>query len=126
MSPILPLFAQTASTPAPGPGSTGLAQIVLQLVLLGAIFYFLLIRPGQKQRKKQENSLFNLRKGDEIVTVGGVVGEILHIKETLKDGAPAKTLEDRITIKSGDTKLVIHRGRVHQVIKSSGSDATTA
>ncbi|MFI5231066.1 MAG: preprotein translocase subunit YajC [Gemmatimonadales bacterium] len=124
MSPILPLFAQTAATPAAG--SSGIAQIVLQLVLLGAIFYFLLIRPGQKQRKQQENSLFNLRKGDEIVTVGGVVGEILHIKETLKDGAPAKTLEDRITIKSGDTKLVIHRGRVHQVIKPSGSDATTA
>jgi preprotein translocase subunit YajC len=122
MSPILPLFAQTAVTPA----STGMAQIILQLVLLGAIFYFLLIRPGQKQRKQQENSLFNLRKGDEIVTVGGVVGEILSIKESLKDGAPAKTLEDRITIKSGDSKMVIHRGRVHQVIKPSGSDTASA
>ena len=124
MSPIFPLLAQTAAAPAAG--GSGIAQIVLQLVLLGGIFYFLLIRPGQKQRKQQESSLFNLRKGDEIVTVGGVVGEILHIKETLKDGAPAKTLEDRITIKSGDSKMVIHRGRVHQVIKPIGSDATTA
>ncbi|MGH7655035.1 MAG: preprotein translocase subunit YajC [Gemmatimonadaceae bacterium] len=124
MSPILPLFAQVAATPAAG--SSPLPQIVLQLVLLGGIFYFLLIRPGQKQRKQQENSLFALRKGDEIVTAGGVVGEILHIKESLKDGAPVKTLEDRITIKSGDTKLVIHRGRVHQVIKSSGSDTSAA
>jgi preprotein translocase subunit YajC len=123
MSPIFPLFAQTAATPAP---STPWPQLILQLVLLGGIFYFLLIRPGQKQRKQQENSLFSLKKGDEIVTVGGVVGEILHIKETLKDGAPSKTLEDRITIKSGESKLVIHRGRVHQVIKPSGSDVTTA
>ena len=124
MSPILPLFAQTAATPAAG--GSPLTQIILQLVLLGGIFYFLLIRPGQKQRKQQENSLFALRKGDEIVTVGGVVGEILHIKETLKDGAPAKTLEDRITIKSGDSKMVIHRGRVHQVLKSTGSDTSAA
>ena len=123
MSPILPLFAQTA---APAAGGSGMAQIILQLVLLGAIFYFLLIRPGQKQRKEQESTLFSLRKGDEIVTVGGLVGEIIHIKESLKDGAPTKTLEDRITIKSGESKLVIHRGRVHQVIKSSGSDTPAA
>ena len=124
MSPILPLFAQTAVAPAAD--RSPMAQIILQLILLGAIFSFLLIRPGQKQRKQQENSLFNLKKGDEIVTAGGVVGEIIHIKETLKDGAPAKTLEDRITIKTGDTKIVVHRGRVHQVIKPSGSDTTTA
>jgi preprotein translocase subunit YajC len=123
MSPILPLFAQVAT---PAAGGTGMTQIILQLVLLGGIFYFLIIRPGQKQRKQQENAIYNLRKGDEIVTSGGVVGEIIHIKESLKDGAPVKTLEDRITIKSGESKLVIHRGRVHQVIKPSGSDTTTA
>jgi preprotein translocase subunit YajC len=103
-----------------------MTQIILQLVLLGGIFYFLIIRPGQKQRKQQETAIFNLRKGDEIVTSGGVIGEIVHIKESLKDGAPVKTAEDRITIKSGESKLVIQRGRVHQVIKASGSDATTA
>jgi preprotein translocase subunit YajC len=123
MSPILPLFAQVAT---PAAGGSGMTQIILQLVLLGGIFYFLIIRPGQKQRKQLENAIFNLRKGDEIVTSGGVVGEILSIKETLKDGAPVKTLEDRITIKSGESKLVIHRGRVHQVIKPSGGDTTTA
>jgi preprotein translocase subunit YajC len=122
MSPILPLFAQAA----PAAPSSGLAQIVIQIGLLVMIFYFLMIRPQQKQRKQHQSSLFALRKGDEIVTVGGVVGEIIHIKESLKDGAPVKTLEDRITLRSGESKIVIHRGRVHEVIKSSGSDATTA
>jgi preprotein translocase subunit YajC len=122
MSPILPLFAQAA----PSAGGSGMPMIILQLALIGLIFYFLMIRPQQKQRKEQENSLYALRKGDEIVTVGGLVGEILHIKESLKDGVPAKTLEDRITIKSGESKMVIHRGRVHKVLKSSGSDATAA
>ena len=122
MSPILPLFAQAAPAAAGSPWP----QIILQLGLIVMIFYFLMIRPQQKQRKEQENALFSLRKGDEIVTVGGLVGEIIHIKESLKDGAPVKTLEDRITIKSGESKMVIHRGRVHQVIKSSGSDVTAA
>jgi preprotein translocase subunit YajC len=121
MSPILPLFAQAApATGSPWP------QLILQFSLIGLIFYFLMIRPQQKQRKQQENSLFSLRKGDEIVTVGGLVGEIVRIKESLKDGVPVKTLEDRITLKSGDSTVVIHRGRVHQVIKSSGSDVTAA
>ena len=90
------------------------------------IFYFLMIRPQQKQRKQQEASLFALRKGDEIVTVGGVVGEVIHIKESVVDGSPQKTLEDRVTIKSGESKLVIQRGRVHQVIKSGGTSGSDA
>ena len=122
MSPILPIFAQAA----PAAGGSAMPQFILQIALIGLIFYFLMIRPQQKQRKQQENSLFSLRKGDEIVTVGGLVGEIIRIKESLKDGVPVKTLEDRITIKSGDSTVVIHRGRVHQVIKSSGSDASAA
>jgi preprotein translocase subunit YajC len=68
----------------------------------------------------------NLRKGDEVVTVGGIVGEILKIKETLKEGIPQKTLEDRVTLKTGDSTVVVHRGRIHQVIKSSGVDASAA
>lgn len=122
MSPILPLFAQAAPAAAGNPWP----QIILQVGLIGLIFYFLMIRPQQKQRKEHEHALFNLRKGDEIVTVGGLIGEIIHIKESLKDGAPAKTLDDRITIRSGESKLVIHRGRVHQVLKASGSDTTAA
>jgi preprotein translocase subunit YajC len=119
MSPILPIFAQAAATPAGNPWP----QIILQIGLIVMIFYFLMIRPQQKQRKEQENQLFSLRKGDEIVTVGGLVGEIQRIKETLVDGAPAKTLDDRITLKSGESTLVIQRGRVHQVLKSSASDS---
>ena len=118
MNPIFPLFAQTAAAPAAG--SSQMPLIILQLALIIGIFYFLMIRPQQKQRREQEASLFALKKGDEIVTVGGLIGEIIHIKETVKDGAPQKTLDDRVTIKSGESKLVVHRGRVHQVLKPSG------
>jgi preprotein translocase subunit YajC len=119
MSPILPLFAQAA----PGPAGNPWPQIILQIGLIVMIFYFLMIRPQQKQRKEQENALFSLKKGDEIVTVGGLVGEIVRIKEAQKEGIPVKTLEDRITLKTGESTVVVHRGRVHQVIKSGGSDS---
>jgi preprotein translocase subunit YajC len=122
MSPTLPLFAQAAAAP----GGAGPQVFITEIALIILIFYVLMIRPQQKQKKEHEAALFALHKGDEIVTVGGVVGEIIHIKETVKDGAPVKTLEDRVTIKSGESKLVIHRGRVHQVTKSSGSDTTAA
>jgi len=121
MSPFLPIFAQ-AAPPAGNPWP----QIILQIGLIVLIFYFLMIRPQQKQRKEQENSLFALRKGDEVVTVGGLVGEVLGIKETLKDGQPKKTLEDRVTIRSGESKLVVHRGRIHQVLKPSGGETPGA
>jgi preprotein translocase subunit YajC len=122
MSPIHPIFAQAAAAPAGNPWP----QIILQIGLIVLIFYFLMIRPQQKQRKQQENALFNLRKGDEIVTTGGLIGEVIHIKESLKDGAPVKSLEDRVTIRSGESKMVVQRGRVHQVIRSTGSDTTAA
>ena len=119
----LPFLLQVAApVPQATPGG-GLPLIVLQLTLIVAIFYFLMIRPQQKQRREQESALNSLKKGDEVVTVGGVVGEIVSIKETLVDGAPRKTPEDRVTLKSGESKIVVHRGRIHGVLKSTGTDA---
>jgi len=47
-----------------------------------AIFYFILIRPQATQRKKHDEMVRNLKKGDEIVTNGGVIGKIKEVKET--------------------------------------------
>jgi preprotein translocase subunit YajC len=47
------------------------------LIAIGAIFYFLLLRPEQAKRKKHQNMVENLSKGDEIVTNGGLHGKIL-------------------------------------------------
>jgi len=67
----------------------------------------------QKQRKQHEERVKTLKKGDEIVTAGGIVGEVLHIASQGKDGAA--TLADRITIKSGESKLIVERGRIAAV-----------
>ena len=79
----------------------------LPILLIFFIFYFIVFRPQAKQRKQLESSLMALKKGDEVVTAGGVVGEVVHIKEGIKDGQPARTLEDRVTIKSGESRLIV-------------------
>ena len=68
----------------------------------------------------------NLKKGDEIVTNGGLVGEVLFIKEKSGDDK-AGGMEDRVTIKSGDTRVIIERGRIAKINRpvSAASSATT-
>lgn len=97
-------------------GASPLFPILIQFGAIFAIFYLLLIRPQQKQRRQHEETIRKVRKGDEIVTSGGLVGEIVHIREGQKDGQPAPTMEDRITIKSGESRLVIERGRIARVV----------
>jgi preprotein translocase subunit YajC len=92
--------------------------IVGSIFIYGAIFlifYFILIRPQATQRKKHDEMVRSLKKGDEIVTTGGLVGEVVFIKE--KGSAEDKTggMEDRVTIKSGETRVIIERGRIARI-----------
>ena len=119
----LPVPALLAMAPAQGGGQSSLVPFLIQLGLIVAIFYFLLIRPQQKQRRQHEQALANLKKGDEVVTAGGVVGEVVHIKDTPQaDGSSRPTMDDRVTIKSGDTRLIVERGRIARI--TSGTTTT--
>jgi preprotein translocase subunit YajC len=60
-----------------------------------------------------------------VVTAGGIIGEVIHIKETMKDGASTATMEDRITIRSGESRLIVERGRIARVA-SRTADASPA
>ena len=55
---------------------------LLPLVVLFAIFYFLIIRPQQKQQEEHKTMLENLTKGDKVVTNGGIIVEITKVEET--------------------------------------------
>lgn len=54
---------------------------IIMILAFGAIFYFLLIRPGQKQRKAHDNLVSAVKKGDEIVTAGGFYGTVTQVKD---------------------------------------------
>ena len=96
--------------------SNGAFQQIFMFGMIFVIFYFFMILPQQKQRKEHEARVTSLKRGDEVVTSGGVVGEVVHIKESMKDGAPVKSMDDRITIKSGESRVVIERRSITKVI----------
>lgn len=92
---------------------------IVMYIVIGAIFYFILLRPQQKQRKAHDEMLKSLSKGDTIVTAGGVVAEVVHIAQEMKDGTPVISPTDHVTVKSGDTRLIIERGRITKVSRSN-------
>jgi len=89
-----------------------------------AIFYFILIRPQQTQRKKHDEMVRTLKKGDEIVTTGGLVGEVVFIKERGGEDRSGG-MDDRVTIKTGDTRVVIERGRIAKINRTTSAASTT-
>ena len=94
-----------------------LTPFLIQIVAIFGIFYFLLIRPQQAQKRKHEAALENLKRGDQIVTFGGIVGEVVHVKEAaIGEGAKSRTMEDQITIKSAESRLIVERGRIARII----------
>jgi preprotein translocase subunit YajC len=113
--PLSILLAQAAAG-----GSSTLMPIVVQFALIIGIIYFIMIRPQQRQRKKHEELLGALKRGDEVVTAGGIVGEVIHIKEMTAEGGGTRA-DDRVTIKSGESRLVVERGRIARI---NGSAST--
>lgn len=101
-----PAFAQAAGTSAGG----GLASFV-PLILIFAIMYFLLIRPQQKKMKEHQAMVAAVRKGDQIVTAGGVIGKVTKV------GAEG-TNEVEVEIASG-TKVRVVQNTISQVLNKT-------
>jgi preprotein translocase subunit YajC len=79
------------------------------LILMFAIFYFLLIRPQQKQQKKVREMQESLSKGDKVVTIGGMHGIVDSIDE------------EKVIIKAGDgSRLTFDRRAVRDVVEQKG------
>jgi preprotein translocase subunit YajC len=116
--PALLLFAPSQQN--------GMLQPLIMFPLIFLVFYFVIMRPQQTQRKKHEEALRNLKKGDEVVTSGGVIGDVIHIKDGVKDGQPAQTMEDRVTIKSAESRIVIERGRITRVTSRQGNTTSAS
>ena len=77
--------------------------LIIQLGLIALVFYFLIIRPQSQARKRHEAILENLKKGDEVVTSGGIMGKVTNIQDT------------RVTVETGSAEIVVHRQRITQV-----------
>ena len=60
----------------------GLTSTLLMMVIMFGIMYFMLIRPENKRKKEAEEMRASIRNGDQITTIGGIVGTVVNVKET--------------------------------------------
>jgi preprotein translocase subunit YajC len=102
-------------------GNSFFAPLALYVVI-AAIFYFVLFRPQQAQRRAHDAAVKAVKRGDQVVTAGGIVGEVVHIRETTA-GAPGA--DDHITIKSAESRLVVERGKIAKLV-TRGTTTTAA
>lgn len=96
----IPMLAFMAPADSP---NAGLTMLLLQIGAIGAVFYFFILRPQGQARKKHEELLKSLKKGDEVTTVGGLIGRVKDLKE------------DRVTVESGTATVVVDRARIVRV-----------
>jgi preprotein translocase subunit YajC len=75
---ITPAFAQAATDTAASPFGSGFEMIILFVPLM-VVWYFLLIRPQRAQAKKRADTLSAIRRGDQVVTAGGLVGKVTKV-----------------------------------------------
>jgi len=73
---VTPAYAQAAGAAAPAGGMTDIFIQMMPILLLVVIFWFLIFRPQQKRLKAQQAMLSAIRRGDTIVTTGGIVGKV--------------------------------------------------
>lgn len=106
---VSPAYAQGAG----GAGGFGGFESLIPLVLIFVVFYFLLIRPQQKRQKAHREMLAALRRGDRVVTSGGIIGQITRV------------IDDRyLTLEiAQDVKVRVVRTMISDVLaKSEPSD----
>jgi len=102
------MFATPAFAQAAGGGAAAFTSFV-PLILIFAIMYFLLIRPQQKKLKEHKAMVEALRRGDQILTQGGIIGKVVKVKE---DG------EVEVEIAEG-VKVRVLKGTVAQVLSKT-------
>jgi preprotein translocase subunit YajC len=91
---ISPAYAQAAASAA---GGGDLFMSLLPLVMIFAVFYFLMIRPQQAKMKQHREMIENLKKGDQIVTAGGIIGKVVRVDAT--DSSLAVEIAPNVQVK---------------------------
>ena len=93
--------------PAEGEEGTGLFSMIIFLVLIFGIFYFLMIRPQRKRQKEHQELVQELKRGDRVITAGGIYGII----ESVSDDSVVIKVESEATIRVAKGSVALKRPR---------------
>ncbi len=103
-------FILLMGAPAGGQGQSNPIMLWLPIILIFAIMYFLIFRPQAKRQKQQRLMIDALKKGDKVVTAGGIYGTIVGVKEK----------ENIVILKIDDnTKIELAKNSVAQIIEKA-------
>jgi len=91
---------------APREGANGTFVFFLNMIAIVFIFYFLLIRPQRKEQQRHKEMIERLKNGDEVVTTGGIVGEVIRSEKDLL-----------IIRTAGESKITVERNRISRKIE---------
>jgi preprotein translocase subunit YajC len=115
---ITPAYAQDVS------GMLGSATQFAPLVLIFAVFYFLLIRPQQQKQKEMKGMLSTLKRGDRVVTGGGILGVVQKVPMVQdKDGKQITSNEIEVEI-APNLRVTVLRETITSVIKPVAANDT--
>ncbi len=112
------LFAQQeGAKPDQGPGGILGNPMMLMLIVMAAFFFIVILPQQRKQKREQDELMANLKKNDEVVTSGGIIGVVAHIKEG----------GEEVTLKIDDNaRMRIVRSSIVRIIKKDNAPAPAA
>ena len=107
-------LAEIVATATTKPGKSGPSNLwsFMPLIFVVVIFYFVMMRPRQRDQKKRKDMLAQMKKNDRVMTIGGVIGTVVLIKD------------DEVTLKVDETanvKMTFIRGSIQKVVSQQNS-----
>lgn len=119
------LMAGAAQQSTAQKGGAGSYSYIILMVLLVGVMYFMMIRPQKKRQKEEQEMRSSLEIGDEIITIGGIVGKVVTIREediVIETGADRTKMKlQRWAVNTNVTKTEQHRKEVEAAREASKS-----
>ena len=109
---ISPAYAQSADG-----GAISMVMQLAPLLLIFGVFYFLLIRPQQKKQREHRELMAQIKRGDRVITAGGIIGRVMTVKEGV----------DEIEVEiAKDVRVSVLRGTITDILKPIAANDTKA